>query len=92
MEGEETFRKEGRGPRRSSSFSGVVRGFQGISKTMLKGPGKDDAEDKNSVKEEESESTEAAPTLSETSLLATMQQMTQIMANLQGASSSEASR
>ncbi|MBW0569908.1 hypothetical protein O181_109623 [Austropuccinia psidii MF-1] len=87
-------RKEGRGPRRSNSFSGV--------------------EEENSVEEEASDGTEAAPapvgvsqvtgkpSLSqsdqpfshqyEPSLLAIMQQMTQIMANLQAASSSESSR
>ncbi|MBW0529615.1 hypothetical protein O181_069330 [Austropuccinia psidii MF-1] len=93
MEGEAPSWKEGRGPRRSSSFSG---------------------EEENSVEEEESDGTEAAPapvgapqctgrpTLSqsdqpvshqsEPSLLAIMQQMTQIMANLQAAFSSESSR
>ncbi|MBW0492393.1 hypothetical protein O181_032108 [Austropuccinia psidii MF-1] len=56
-------RKEGRGPRRSSSFSGVVGTFPGISRTTLNGPGEDDAEeDKNSVEEEESYITEASPT------------------------------
>ncbi|MBW0569174.1 hypothetical protein O181_108889 [Austropuccinia psidii MF-1] len=56
LEGEAPSRKEGRGPRRSSSFSEVL--------------GK----------------------MSEPSLLAIMQKMTQIMANLQEASSSKASR
>ncbi|MBW0490739.1 hypothetical protein O181_030454 [Austropuccinia psidii MF-1] len=115
MEGAAPSRKEGRGPRRSSSFSGVVGGFQGLSRTNRKVPGEDDdEEEENSVEEEESEGTEAAPapvgasqgtgepTLahsdhpvshqSEPSLLAIMQQMTQIMANLQAASSSESSR
>ncbi|MBW0511635.1 hypothetical protein O181_051350 [Austropuccinia psidii MF-1] len=36
MEGEEPSRKEERGPRRSSSFSGVVGAFPGISRTTLK--------------------------------------------------------
>ncbi|MBW0494858.1 hypothetical protein O181_034573 [Austropuccinia psidii MF-1] len=106
---------EGRGPRRSSSFSGVVGGFPGLSRASLKVPGEDDEEEEeNSVEEEESDVTEAAPapvgapqgtaspTLalsdqtvshqSEPSLLAIIQQMTQIMANLQAASSSDPSR
>ncbi|MBW0472031.1 hypothetical protein O181_011746 [Austropuccinia psidii MF-1] len=52
-------RKEGRGPRRSSSFSGVVGEFQGLSRTTLKGPGEDGKEEEeNSVEEEMSEGTE----------------------------------
>ncbi|MBW0567060.1 hypothetical protein O181_106775 [Austropuccinia psidii MF-1] len=112
---EDLSRKEGREPRRSNSFSGVVGGFPGLSRTSLKVPGEDDEEEEeNSVEEEESEGTEAAPapvgaskgtglpTLAqsdqpvshqfEPSLLAIMQKMTQIMANLQAASSSESSR
>ncbi|MBW0506739.1 hypothetical protein O181_046454 [Austropuccinia psidii MF-1] len=112
MEGEAPSRKEGRRPRRSSSFSGVVGRFPGLSRTSLKVPGEDDEEEEeNSVEEEESEGTEAAPapvgasqgigrpTLtqsdqpashqSEPSLLAIMQQMSQIMDNLQASSSSE---
>ncbi|MBW0487300.1 hypothetical protein O181_027015 [Austropuccinia psidii MF-1] len=107
--------KEGEGPRRSSSFSRVVGGSPGLSRTSLKVPGEDDEEEgENSVEEEESEGTEAAPapvgeskgigrqTLaqldqpashqSEPSLLAITQQMTQIMANLQSASSPKSSR
>ncbi|MBW0553660.1 hypothetical protein O181_093375 [Austropuccinia psidii MF-1] len=114
MEGAAPSRKEGRGPRRSSSFSGVVGGFPGTSRITFKGPGEDgEEEEENSVEEEASDSTEGAPapvgvpqgtggpTLaqsvqpvshqSEPSLLAIMQQMTQIMANLQAASSSELS-
>ncbi|MBW0589296.1 hypothetical protein O181_129011 [Austropuccinia psidii MF-1] len=109
LEGAAPSRKEGRVPRRSSSFSGVVGGFPGTSRTIFKGPGEDGEEE-----EEESDGTEGvpapveasqgtgAPTLaqsnqpvshqSEPSLLAIMQQMTQIMANLQAASSSAASR
>ncbi|MBW0529999.1 hypothetical protein O181_069714 [Austropuccinia psidii MF-1] len=113
LEGEPS-RKEGRGPRRSSSFSGVVGGFVGISRTIFKVPGRDgEEEEESSVEEEESYGTEGAPapveepqgtggpTLSqsnqpvphhsEPSLLAIIQQMTQIMANIQEASSSEAS-
>ncbi|MBW0488721.1 hypothetical protein O181_028436 [Austropuccinia psidii MF-1] len=74
---------EGRGPRRSSSFSGVVGGFTALSRTTFKGPCENGEEEgENFVEEEESDA----------SLLAIMQQMTQIMANLQEASSSEASR
>ncbi|MBW0544400.1 hypothetical protein O181_084115 [Austropuccinia psidii MF-1] len=109
------FRKEGRGPRRSSSFSGVVGRFPGTSRTIFRGPGEDgEEEEENFVEEEESDGTEGVPppvgacqgmegpTLAQSnkpvshqskpSLLAIMQQMTQIMANLQAASSSEASR
>ncbi|MBW0502797.1 hypothetical protein O181_042512 [Austropuccinia psidii MF-1] len=108
MEGEAPSTKEGRGPRRSSSFSEVFAGFPRTSRTIFKGPGEDGGEEEeNSEEEEESDSTEGAPapvgvpkgtggpTLaqsnqpvshqSEPSLLAIMQQMTQIMANLQAA-------
>ncbi|MBW0472837.1 hypothetical protein O181_012552 [Austropuccinia psidii MF-1] len=73
--------KEGRGPRRSSSFSGVVGGFPGLSRTTFKGPGEDGKEEEeNSVEEEESDVTEGvhAP------------QMTQTMANIQEASRPQA--
>ncbi|MBW0479859.1 hypothetical protein O181_019574 [Austropuccinia psidii MF-1] len=89
--------------------------FPGLSRTSLKVPGEDEEEEEeNSVEDEGSDGTEAAPapvgvpqgtrrpTLaqsdqlvshqSEPSLLAIMQQMTQIMANYQAASSSESSR
>ncbi|MBW0578597.1 hypothetical protein O181_118312 [Austropuccinia psidii MF-1] len=39
VEGEAPSRKEGRGPRSSSSFSGVVDSFPGLSRTTFKGPG-----------------------------------------------------
>ncbi|MBW0589475.1 hypothetical protein O181_129190 [Austropuccinia psidii MF-1] len=62
MEGEAPSRKEGRGPRRSSSFSGVVGRFPGLSRTSLKVPGEDDEEEEeNSVEEEGSDGTEVAP-------------------------------
>ncbi|MBW0515444.1 hypothetical protein O181_055159 [Austropuccinia psidii MF-1] len=67
-------RKEGRGPRRSSSFSGVVGRFPGLSRTNLKGPAEDG-------EEEESDGIEGVPA-----------PMTQIIPNLQAASSSESSR
>ncbi|MBW0588809.1 hypothetical protein O181_128524 [Austropuccinia psidii MF-1] len=44
MEGAEPSRKEGRGPRRSNSFSGVVYRFPGLSRTTFKGPGEDGEE------------------------------------------------
>ncbi|MBW0525771.1 hypothetical protein O181_065486 [Austropuccinia psidii MF-1] len=114
-EGEVSSRKEGRVPRRSSSFSGVFGGFPGMSRTTFRDPGEDgEEEEENSVEEEDSDGTEAVPasvgasegtrgpTLAqsdqpvshqtEPSLLAIMQQMTQIMANLQAAASSEVSR
>ncbi|MBW0527768.1 hypothetical protein O181_067483 [Austropuccinia psidii MF-1] len=106
---------EGKGPRRSSSFSRVVARFPGTSRTIFKGSGEDgEEEEENSVEEEESDGTKGAhapvgvpqgtggPTLahsdqpvshqSETFLLAIMQKMPQIMANLQAASTSELSR
>ncbi|MBW0472832.1 hypothetical protein O181_012547 [Austropuccinia psidii MF-1] len=110
VEGAALFRKEERVPRRSSSFSGVVDGFPGFSRTPLKGPGEDGEEQKdNSVEKEEPDGIggvpapvgaskgTGGPTLAqynqpEPSLLAIMQQMTQIMAKLLEASSSEASR
>ncbi|MBW0581112.1 hypothetical protein O181_120827 [Austropuccinia psidii MF-1] len=110
LEGAAPFMKEGRMPRRSSSFSGVVGGFPGTSRTIFRGPGEDgEEEEENSVEEEESDGTEGVPapvgasqgtegpTLAqsdqpEPSLLAIMQQMTQTMAILKAASSSEASR
>ncbi|MBW0569173.1 hypothetical protein O181_108888 [Austropuccinia psidii MF-1] len=115
LEGAAPSRKEGRVPRRSSSFSGVVGGFPGTSRTIFKGPGEDgEEEEENSVEGEESDGTEGVPAPVEASqgtggptlaqsnqpvshqsepfLLAIMHQMTQIMANLQAASSSEESR
>ncbi|MBW0490912.1 hypothetical protein O181_030627 [Austropuccinia psidii MF-1] len=90
---------EGRGPRRSNYFPGVVSCFPGLSRTNFKGPGEDGEEE-----EEESDGTEGVPapvggsqgsggpTLSQSNqpvshqsepfLLAIMQKMTQIMANL----------
>ncbi|MBW0478973.1 hypothetical protein O181_018688 [Austropuccinia psidii MF-1] len=83
MKGAALPRKEGRGPRRSSYFSGVVGCFPGLSRTTFKGPGEDgEEEEENSVEKEESNGTEGVPT----------PQMTHIMANLQAASSSAASR
>ncbi|MBW0577462.1 hypothetical protein O181_117177 [Austropuccinia psidii MF-1] len=50
MEGEAPSRKEGRGPTRSSSFSGVVGRFPGTSRTIFKGPGEDcEEEEEDSV-------------------------------------------
>ncbi|MBW0549551.1 hypothetical protein O181_089266 [Austropuccinia psidii MF-1] len=114
-EGAAPSRKEGRVPKRSNSFSGVVGGFPGVSRTSFRGPGEDgEEEEENSVEEGDSDGTEAppapvgasegtrGPTLAqsdqpishqtEPSLLAIMQKMTQIMANLQSATSSEVSR
>ncbi|MBW0475811.1 hypothetical protein O181_015526 [Austropuccinia psidii MF-1] len=107
MEREAPSRKEARGSRRSSAFLGVVGGFPRLSRTSLKVPGEDDEEEEeNSVEEEASDGTKGVPapvgaslgtggpTLaqSDPSLLAIMQHMTQIMANLQAASSSDSSR
>ncbi|MBW0557024.1 hypothetical protein O181_096739 [Austropuccinia psidii MF-1] len=53
MEGEAPSRKEGRGPRRSTSFSGVVGQFPGLSRTNFKCPSEDgEEEEENSVEEE----------------------------------------
>ncbi|MBW0538694.1 hypothetical protein O181_078409 [Austropuccinia psidii MF-1] len=56
---EEPSRMQVRGPRRSKSFSGLAGAFPGISRTTLKGPGEDDAdeEEDDSMEEEESGST-----------------------------------
>ncbi|MBW0511933.1 hypothetical protein O181_051648, partial [Austropuccinia psidii MF-1] len=104
--------KEGRRPRRSRAFSGVVGRFPGTSRTIFRAPAEDgEEEEENSVEEEESDGTEGVPApvgasqgtgglnlaqsnqpvchQSEPSLLAKMQQMTQIMSNLRAASSSE---
>ncbi|MBW0486820.1 hypothetical protein O181_026535 [Austropuccinia psidii MF-1] len=103
--------KEGRGPKRSSSFPGVAGSFPILLSTTLKGPGEDgEEEEENPMEEEGSDGTEGVlaplgasqgtggPTTaqynqpvfhnSEPSLLALIQKMTQIMANLQAASSS----
>ncbi|MBW0474472.1 hypothetical protein O181_014187 [Austropuccinia psidii MF-1] len=107
LEGAAPSRKEGRGPRRSSSFSEVAGGFPGTSRTIFRVPGEE--EEENSMEEEDSDGTEGVPapvgapqgtggpTLahynqSEQSLLAIMQLVTQSMANLKVALSSEASR
>ncbi|MBW0576382.1 hypothetical protein O181_116097 [Austropuccinia psidii MF-1] len=61
-EGAAPSRKEGRVPRRSKSFSGVVGSFPGMSRTTFRGPGEDgEEEEENSVEEEEYDGTEAAP-------------------------------
>ncbi|MBW0538800.1 hypothetical protein O181_078515, partial [Austropuccinia psidii MF-1] len=62
VEGAALSRKEGRVPRRSSSLSGVVGRFPGLSRTTLKGPAEDGEEEgENSVEEEESDGTEGVP-------------------------------
>ncbi|MBW0553313.1 hypothetical protein O181_093028 [Austropuccinia psidii MF-1] len=64
MEGAAPSRKEGRGPRRSYSVSGVVGGFPGTSRTIFNGLGEDgEEEEENSVEEEESDGTEGVPAL-----------------------------
>ncbi|MBW0538829.1 hypothetical protein O181_078544 [Austropuccinia psidii MF-1] len=107
MEGAAPSIQEGRGPRRSSLFSGVVGRFLELSRTTLKGQGEDG-------EEEEPDGSEGVPApvgasqgtggptsaqsdkpfshQSEPSLLAIMQQMTQIMDNLQASAVSESSR
>ncbi|MBW0539202.1 hypothetical protein O181_078917 [Austropuccinia psidii MF-1] len=62
LEGEAPSIQEGRGPRRLSSFSGVVSGFPGTSRTIFRCPGEDgEEEEENSVEEEESDGTEGVP-------------------------------
>ncbi|MBW0468718.1 hypothetical protein O181_008433 [Austropuccinia psidii MF-1] len=61
VEGEAPSSKEGRGPQRLNSFSGVVGGFPGISRTIFKGPGEDGEEEENSVEKEGSDCTEGVP-------------------------------
>ncbi|MBW0551810.1 hypothetical protein O181_091525, partial [Austropuccinia psidii MF-1] len=64
LEGEAPSRKEGGGPRRASSFSGVVGGFPGTSRTIFRGPGQDgEEEEENYVEEEESDGTEGVASL-----------------------------
>ncbi|MBW0501843.1 hypothetical protein O181_041558 [Austropuccinia psidii MF-1] len=87
MEGEAPSRKEGRGPRRSNSFSGVVGGFPGTSRTIFKGPCEDGTGGSTIDQSDQPVSHQSEP-----SLLAISQQITQIMGNLQAASSSESSR
>ncbi|MBW0477371.1 hypothetical protein O181_017086 [Austropuccinia psidii MF-1] len=56
MKGAAPSRKKGREPRRSSSFSGVVGAFPGISRITFKGPGEvGEEEEENSVEEEQSD-------------------------------------
>ncbi|MBW0495071.1 hypothetical protein O181_034786 [Austropuccinia psidii MF-1] len=82
MEGAAPSRKEGREPRRSSSFSGVVGGFPGTSRTIFNGTGGPTL----------AQSDQPVSHQSEPYLLAIMKQMTQIMANLQAALVSDSSR
>ncbi|MBW0585569.1 hypothetical protein O181_125284 [Austropuccinia psidii MF-1] len=91
---EDPFWKEGRGPRRSSSFSGVVGQFPGASRTIFRGPGEDgeEAEENSMEGTTLAQSNQPVSHQSEPSFLAIMQQMTHIMANIQAASSSEESR
>ncbi|MBW0534015.1 hypothetical protein O181_073730 [Austropuccinia psidii MF-1] len=78
VEGAAPSRKEGRVPRRSISFSGVVGRFPGLSRTTLKGPGEDGTEGPTLAQSNKPVSHQSEPYL-----LAIMQQMTQIMANIQ---------
>ncbi|MBW0555735.1 hypothetical protein O181_095450 [Austropuccinia psidii MF-1] len=99
LEGEAPSRKEGRGTRTSSSFSGVVGGYPGPLRTTFKGPYEDgEEEEENSVEEEGSDGTEGVPApvgasqvIGEPrpSLLGIIKKMNKIMANLQAGSSSE---
>ncbi|MBW0503644.1 hypothetical protein O181_043359 [Austropuccinia psidii MF-1] len=100
-------RKAGRGPRRSNSISGVVGRFQGLPRTNFKGPSEDGEEEGSEGTEGVPAPVGASqgtggPSLAQSdppvsheskpSLLAIMQQMTQTMANIQEALSSDSSR
>ncbi|MBW0472641.1 hypothetical protein O181_012356 [Austropuccinia psidii MF-1] len=62
LEGAAQSRKEGRGRRRSNSFSGVVGRFPGTSRIIFRGLGEDgEEEEENSVEEEEPDGTEGVP-------------------------------
>ncbi|MBW0518911.1 hypothetical protein O181_058626 [Austropuccinia psidii MF-1] len=103
MKGAEPSRKEGRGPRRLNSFSGVVGRFPGLSRATFKGPGEEEEENlwkrkgvpapvgasRSTGGATLAHSNQPVSHQSEPSLLAIMQPMTQIMANLQEASYSE---
>ncbi|MBW0463545.1 hypothetical protein O181_003260 [Austropuccinia psidii MF-1] len=67
LEGEAQSRKEGRGPRIQSSFSGVVGSFPGISSTTFKVPGQ-------YGEEEESDGTEGVPFPHMTHIMANLQE------------------
>ncbi|MBW0573893.1 hypothetical protein O181_113608, partial [Austropuccinia psidii MF-1] len=86
-EGAAPSRKEGRVPRRSNSFSGVVGRFPGMSRTTFRGPGEDGTRGPTLAQSDHPVSHQTEP-----SLLAIMQQMTQIMVNLQASASSEVPR
>ncbi|MBW0503436.1 hypothetical protein O181_043151 [Austropuccinia psidii MF-1] len=89
MEGAALSRKGGRGPKRSISLSGVVGAFPGISRSTLKVPGEDDADTGGPTL---AQYNQPVSNHSEPYLLAIMQQITQIMANIQDYSFCEASR
>ncbi|MBW0478666.1 hypothetical protein O181_018381 [Austropuccinia psidii MF-1] len=62
LEGAAPSIQEGRGPRRSSSFLGVVGGFPGTSRTIFRGPREyGEEKEKNLVEEEQSDGTEGVP-------------------------------
>ncbi|MBW0583991.1 hypothetical protein O181_123706 [Austropuccinia psidii MF-1] len=95
MEGAEPSRKEGRGPRRSISLSGVEEEENSVEEEesdgtegLLAPVGTSQSTGGPNI----AQSDQPGSHQSEPSLLAIMQQMTQIMANLQAASSSGSSR
>ncbi|MBW0512704.1 hypothetical protein O181_052419 [Austropuccinia psidii MF-1] len=94
LEGAALSRKEGRVPSRSSSFSGVIDG-EGEEENSVEEEDYDGAEGVPAPVETSQGTggpTLAQPNQPEPSSLTIMQQMTQIMANLQAASSSGSSR
>ncbi|MBW0542036.1 hypothetical protein O181_081751 [Austropuccinia psidii MF-1] len=88
MEREEQSRKEGRGPGRSSSLSGVEEEGSDSTEAAPTPVGASPGTGGPTI----AQSDQPVSHQSEPSLLAIMQQMTQIMANLQASLSSEASR
>ncbi|MBW0527235.1 hypothetical protein O181_066950 [Austropuccinia psidii MF-1] len=84
VEGEAPSRKEGRGPRRSTSFSGLVGRFPGTSRTIFRGYGEDGEEEGGILWKRKG--------LMVLKVLLLLWGHPKIMANLKAASSSEASR
>ncbi|MBW0521269.1 hypothetical protein O181_060984 [Austropuccinia psidii MF-1] len=92
MEGAEPSRKEGRGPRRSISLSGVENPMEEEESDGTQGVPAPVGASQSTGGPTLSQSDQPVSHQSEPSLLAIMQKMTEIMANLQAASSSGSSR
>ncbi|MBW0470423.1 hypothetical protein O181_010138 [Austropuccinia psidii MF-1] len=92
MEGAEPYRKEGRGPRRSHSFSGVENSVEEEESDGTEGVPAPVGGAQGTGGPALSQSHQPVSQQSEPSLLAIMQKMTHIMANLQADSPSESPR